>query len=770
MRIKRALALALTVCTLLTALPATPAAAAVTSQPFTDIADPSVAQSADLLRLLGIVDGVGGAAYQPDAILTRAQFCKLAVEVMGKGDLVAGQMNRTIFRDVPSTHWARGYVNVASQAQGETPPIIRGDETGRFKPDDAVTYAQAVTILMRILGYSDDVVGFGAAWYDGYLSTAASIGMTDKLLLTPEAPITRGQAALLLDGFLHTPSKGGKEDFLIASLGCSYTDEALLLDVNATAPDGGAGVQTSAGTYKTSHAPFSEALEGSQAKLLLDKDSRVLAVESVTGGTDRLLAVESFTLTHLKTATEELRVPDGVSLWKDGEEKKYSDVWQSLTPGVTVLCHYDNQGKLEYLFLRVSDTTADTTRVLTSTATLSGRIYKNGVAATAADLRPYDVASYDAVNDVTYLSDLRLTGIYENAYPTPTTPTSVTVLGCEFAVADCAFASFKNFAIGDQITLLFSYDGKVAGAVSPDVAKSTTVGVVTGKESGAVTVEPLNTRLVNKEGKLAVLSGSNTSSQIAEGALVTVSSAKKGQITLTRLSGSASNGSLNVTAKTLGGKALSGSVKVYERVGDSKPAAIDYDQITALTVSAAHIPYVHTDYAGKVDLLVLDDVTGDTYQYGFSKFLPGEIYEGAAPNPGELGPHPGDLLSPNALTVKNSANPKGGDGLTVTGTVGQNIAMGLVSDLKGAVEAKVELTRLRDVPAASFDMTARTVTVGGVTYPVSKTVECCNRKADSWFGAGDDALNAARAYAETLTLYYDKDPAQGGKIRLVVVE
>ena len=39
--------------------------------------------------------------------------------------------------------------------------------------------------------------------------------------------------------------------------------------------------------------------------------------------------------------------------------------------------------------------------------------------------------------------------------------------------------------------------------------------------------------------------------------------------------------------------------------------------------------------------------------------------------------------------------------------------------------------------------------------------------------AGDegyiDALNLARAFSENLTIYYDKAPDQGGKVRIVVV-
>ena len=75
----------------------------------------------------------------------------MAVELMGNGDQVPAQMNRTIFKDVPATHWARGYIAVATQSttsgSGEnastTPGIIRGDAYGNFNPDRAITYGQA---------------------------------------------------------------------------------------------------------------------------------------------------------------------------------------------------------------------------------------------------------------------------------------------------------------------------------------------------------------------------------------------------------------------------------------------------------------------------------------------------------------------------------------------------------------------------------------------------------------------------------------------------
>ena len=62
-----------------------------------------------------------------------------------------------------------------------------------------------------------------------------------------------------------------------------------------------------------------------------------------------------------------------------------------------------------------------------------------------------------------------------------------------------------------------------------------------------------------------------------------------------------------------------------------------------------------------------------------------------------------------------------------------------------------------------------TVLVAGVSYPVSDEVQCYNKTTKSWFKPGKEGMEAARAYSDDLTLYYDRSPADGGKIRMIVV-
>ncbi len=806
MRIKRLLALLLTVCTLCGTL--APAATAAESKakaaPFTDIYDADTAEAAELLRLLGIVNGTGGTSFSPEGTLTRAEFCKMAVELMGNGDKVAAQMNRTIFKDVPSTHWARGYINVATQGgasgSGEDaatiPGIIRGDATGNFHPDTPITYAEAVTILMRILGYSDSTVGFGAQWYDGYLNTAKAAGLTDGLDLAPTATLTRGQSARLMDNLLHTEKRGEKDDYMISVLKCKYTEEVLVFDTNATAPDGTTGsIKVEDKTYKTDRTPFPEDLIGTRAKLLLDEDDKVLAVEPSTQGTNKVVGMLTYAYTYVKAADgAEIKVKPETPVWKDGEKKTYKDLWQSLSAGTQGLFHYTAAGELDYIFLRTSSKLADQTQVATSSAAIgsSYKVYKNGVPAASKDIRQYDVMTYDNVNNTVYVSDLRLTGVYQNAYPGPDTPVTVTMLGCEFAVLDSAFADLAKFKIGDQVTLLFSYDGKVAGAVDPKTAKSTTVGVVEKIDSstGAATVNPINESLKDNTGKTAVLTGETSykgnSADAMVGQLVTVSASQKERITLSKLTGSGAKASLKMADGTMGDVSLAENVIFYERVGNSAPKAIDRDQITVFTVPASKITYVHTNYAGDADIVVLDDVTGDVYEYGFLKYNASEVIKTEVLDDPTKPNGPTHIeetkTDPDTLTVKNTAAPNGGTGYASTYRPRNDAPGGIVASLglsasgkAHKLEAYVLLTKAEDVDSAAFNMEDETVTVDGEVFPVSKYVECYNKQTKTWFASTDeennfDALNAARAFAQTLTVYYDKSPENGGKIRLVVVE
>lgn len=792
MKIKRFLAgllAAALVCGLMVVVPASAATGGTSTSGFTDITDPAVAEAAEVLRLLGVVNGTGGTSFNPGGTLTRAEFCKMAIEIMGKGEEASAQMNRTIFLDVKGDHWARGYINLAASTRlgateegGGGEMLMVGVGDGTFRPNQTITFAEAVTIMMRILGYTASDVASGSSWYSGYLSSAAVIGLTDGVSLTWNSTITRGQTAILFENMLYTNPKGIETPYL-TQLGGSITDEAVIISLDATAADGTASCILTTGSadpYKTNHVPFDSTLAGARAKLVLDKNSKVIAIMPSEGGTQRATSVVSAEINSVTVSGgEKLSVAPTTVVYRESGETTYQEIYMSLKMGSSLVLHYGATGKLEYLYLPSSQATEEAAVAKTigsgkPFASLVGKdtdyqILKNGLPATLSDIRQYDVATYDKASKTLYVSDMRLTGVYENVSPSPATPLSVTMMGATFPVLSSSYTDLSSFKIGDVITLLLTSDGQVAGAVSPSVAKSTTVGVVEMKGTNA-TVTPL-ADIRDADGKKVVFSGATAYSEESaaqmQGQLVTVSSTKLGMLSLSRLSSSGASGALDVNARTLGSDKLADNVVLYERVGNGKPEEITMEQLTRTTVPADKISYVGKDYAGRVNFIVFDDVTGDQYTYGFAKkgTVTGstnqvDFYNTSVSVEIGQGKYSEELVT--------GAPIKDGDLVGIAASLDQNSNHYKLSNW-------VALKAVENVPRSAFEMNEYinpeskapigTVTTRDMVLPIAGNVLCYNRTTKSWF----TSLDEARAYSDTLTVYYDRAPQEGGKVRLVVV-
>lgn len=101
--------------------------------------DLRIASSKGLLR--GYPDG----SIKPDASISRAEIVALLCRMLGeeKNAEAAGRL-LPIFSDVPSDHWASGYLRVCFEAG-----LLMGDGDGKCRPDDAITRAELATLVAR---------------------------------------------------------------------------------------------------------------------------------------------------------------------------------------------------------------------------------------------------------------------------------------------------------------------------------------------------------------------------------------------------------------------------------------------------------------------------------------------------------------------------------------------------------------------------------------------------------------------------------------------
>ena len=641
---------------LLLALVLTLSAAAIpasAAESFSDVTDKKTAQNVEVLRLLGVIEGNGAGQFNPSGLLTRAEFCKMVVVLMGKGSDAMRYKTVTIFPDVRATHWAAGYINLAVR-QSE-PKLLAGLPDGTFQPDSYITYGQAVTILMRVLGFADQDTG--GIWPDGYINLAKSTGVSAGVNLTGSANITRAQAAQLFVNVLST----GKDGKGYTPAGCTKGDkEVTLVSMN------GDKLRISGEKDpKTLVRPSSSsALNGLKGYLLTNSDGKVVTFVPKTSST-----------TGAAVSNAAVILPADKS-----------------TSGISAL----TDGRTDYT------------------------VYRNGVLSSVSALRRNDVVTYDASSNTLYACDTRVAVYYEACDPSPSAPSSITVLnGTQFTVLPTAQESLSKFKPGKTMTLLLTSDGSVAGAVdSENSARANAVGVV------------------DSNGKLQMFCGSSiieiagTYSEYS-GKLVGISASKDKQVSLSAKSGGAS-GNLDVREGTLGSRKLADNALIYVD-GELKSLS----ELTEVIIPQSQIIYARTNSSGQIDLIALSG-TGD------GSALYGRVIK--AESRADDSDISGGTIYNQFITIDL------GGGKTIEKRGGYSVQVGdFVAAVAGesSFTSVVNLTKFSKVSTSAWVGTTA-INYGGRTYNVSSGVLIWNRDGQSWFTGGVDA---AISYGGTMNLY-----------------
>lgn len=158
---------------------------------FSDVAaDSECYEAIKMLSTLGVVKGYDDGTFNSEGTLTRAEAAAIIVRLINlENEAEKGQTN---YYDVPDTHWASGYVNVA-EANG----IINGQGDDTFAPEEPLTYRQLVKMLVCTLGYESVALANGGWYNGGYIAAAEKMGLIENEPENPDALTTRGEAALL---------------------------------------------------------------------------------------------------------------------------------------------------------------------------------------------------------------------------------------------------------------------------------------------------------------------------------------------------------------------------------------------------------------------------------------------------------------------------------------------------------------------------------------------------------------------------------------------
>jgi hypothetical protein len=140
----------------------------------------------DARAITGDTDGL----FHPDKAITRAEFAGIVVKAGHQQNLDG---SADYFSDMAGYGWAKEYVNRAYENDW-----IRGVGGGRFAPGKDVTYAEAMTVLIRVRrGQSNELEG---RWPDSYIQYADMYNLTGSVIISNwNAPAPKGDVAILVD-------------------------------------------------------------------------------------------------------------------------------------------------------------------------------------------------------------------------------------------------------------------------------------------------------------------------------------------------------------------------------------------------------------------------------------------------------------------------------------------------------------------------------------------------------------------------------------------
>lgn len=816
MRVKRILSALLTGALALS-LVVLPASAAPGS--FIDVTDPNTAVNADILRLMGVVSGTGGNMFNPGGTLTRAQFCTMAVNFLQKGEEAPRYATRTIFSDVKSGHWARSYINLAAsdpslfvkEGGGEDSkgvPLISGVGDGTFQPDNNISLAEAVTILLRALGYTSKEAG--AVWPQGYMDLAGSVGLLDGLDAGASAYITRAQAAQLFVNALSCKKQDGKVYY--TTIGDASEDKTIILAVNVEADDGSASgaIRTTSNKNAESYLPAHgdanvTALQGRRGHLVLDGNKEIVAFVPDKSTATTIVLNGDAQPGYVKAGSGQQYTISGSALVYasgEGEGKNYSEAYTTLLSGAQITM-YAEKGKIVAIYSTSGSTTASTDAVVVqgnATAATFHRltggvtnfnIIKDRQPITLSQIKPYDVVTYDAISNTLVVSDLRMTAVYTDPTPNPKAPEKLKVMegGEELTVLESAWDTIGDTKPGESVSLLLTADCKVAGIVKPSAqTRSTAVGFVEGK----------SVSIFLPDGSTKKLGGSvANSSSVADGEPVIVS-AGRSAYSVSKLPTNRAPGDFNVAGMKLGTLTVSSGVRIYEQVKGGVMRPVDRGSLEMATVSAEKVTGYHTNSAGYVDYIILNDVTGTAYIYGM--MVGG--YESKSEVVDVLGPDGKPEKEPDgsnktetkttewyAWHLRNGSREKDIDFTRATSYKGRSGDMvGVViarPTVKGEgdeyiIRSIVQLTEIHSVKSGDFfeSQGVPYVNVNGKTYRISDDVECYYNRTgnkvskDNWLRGGVNETGAGRlasirTYSDTFSIYVDPT---GQQVRIITAD
>lgn len=379
------------------------------------------------------------------------------------------------------------------------------------------------------------------------------------------------------------------------------------------------------------------------------------------------------------------------------------------------------------------------------------KVYRNGSLVTASAIQNYDIVYWNASMGTVWAYAKKATGPIQAIAPDRAEPTSVTVAGRTYPIetssAAYALSDLGQYHLGDTVTLLLGRSGGVAAVADVSASAGERVGVVTAVEKtsypdgagGTYTAQAVTLLATDGQTYQYQVQGSYKTGSLVRATVA----AQGGQVTLRGLGNASLSGKVNKEGTKLDKYTFAQGAEILD-VSEGRGAVLYPSRLAGLSLDRSEIKYYSLNPQGEIETLILNDVTGDAYQYGIiTRFE--ETGEGMN----------------RFCTYQYDV---GGVGYTFSGSTRFPATGGPIRILGDPANPD----RLYPLTSAKAgQLVGNQFVAGSQRYTLSDNVAVYEQRNGQYFLS---SLARAEESQASLTAWYDKAESDGGRVRVIVIK
>ena len=249
-------------------------------------------------------------------------------------------------------------------------------------------------------------------------------------------------------------------------------------------------------------------------------------------------------------------------------------------------------------------------------------VYRNDKASSSAELNQYDVYYYSESLQTVWIYTRRAAGRITAVSPSASAPTAVTVAGTSYKLGSTVVASkvssLNGGGVGEVVTLLLGMNSEVADVVTGEEADSVFYGVVQSSSRNLVEdngADVLQRVAVMCTDGIVRTVNVDKSLNFPKGWLVEISVTPEGEA-VESISNKPLAGRVSDDAATLGDYTFADDVQILDTTSEGVAGTVRPSRLSGTNLNLLNVRYYTLNEQGQIDRLILNDVTGDLWNYG----------------------------------------------------------------------------------------------------------------------------------------------------------